>query len=103
MDNIQQLIIAVISVSGVCLGLRAASEQGMIFEKFRLWAEAKLGTFWSNPLIGCSKCMVSTWGTLTFLYLFLFFGVNIFLYPIVILTSSFFNGLLYSIYKYYDP
>ena len=103
MDTLQQLILAVISVSGVCLGLRVASEQGMIFEEARLWVENKLGEFWAKPFLSCSKCMVSTWGTITFLYLFLFFGVNLFLYPVVLLVSIFMNGLLYAIYKYYDP
>lgn len=48
------------------VGLKSCFEQGEIFEKAARWVTYKLGPWWSRPVVGCVKCMASTYSTLTY-------------------------------------
>ena len=96
----------VIMVSGVCLGIRAASEPLMILHSVREYLTSKLGVI-AQPILGCVKCMASFWGLLVCFYVSLFDGSitmnEIMMWPLAIISSVFVNGMLFSLYRYYNP
>ena len=56
-------LIAIVSL--FCLGLRAVTDDGMIGYPIRKWA---LNNFpaWGKPIVLCSTCMSSFWGTIIY-------------------------------------
>ena len=56
-------LIAIVSL--FCLGLRAVTDDGMIGYPIRKWALDNFPT-WGKPVVLCSTCMSSFWGTIIF-------------------------------------
>ena len=56
-------MIAVVSL--FCLGLRAITDNGMIGHPIRKYFLEKM-PYWGKPLILCSTCMSSFWGTIIY-------------------------------------
>ena len=82
-------------ISLFCLGLRAITDTGMIGYPIRLFFQKYL-PYWGKPIMLCSTCMSSFWGTVICLILFFTLSLNI--TPILFLTwvysAYFFLGFL---------
>ena len=68
-------------------GLWNSFNPSMIFSKFDMPLEKALGWFY-KPLIGCSICMPSIWGTA---YYFIFVGANPLQWIVFVFALSGFN------------
>jgi hypothetical protein len=92
-----QLLMNILSVSGVCLGIKVASGPGMVFYNVSEWVRSKIGDFWHKPLFGCPGCMSSTWGSLTLILLNGF--SNLAFFPIILLSCIPISSALFVAYE----
>jgi hypothetical protein len=65
------LLLQVIYISLFCLGWHTITSEGMIFYFIRTWLDKRipqspLGDLIYKPLIGCSPCMASFWGSICY-------------------------------------
>lgn len=58
-----QFLISLIPTSLFIYGFHIIFQDGHVFEKQGEWITNKIGEKWSKPLINCSICMASFWGT----------------------------------------
>jgi hypothetical protein len=93
-------VIHLVSVVGVCLGIKTASMAGMMLNRISKWIKDKVGEFWHKPLFGCAGCMASVWGIPTYIYVSWLCGwITIAYLPIVIISSVFINAYLWKTYE----
>jgi len=67
-----EIILNLVYASLIIFGIWNSANPGMIFHKFDLYLEPRLGWFY-KPLIGCAICMPSIYGTA---YYFTFIGFD---------------------------
>ena len=90
-----------------CMGIKIATSEGMIFQKLGEWGENKVedGHKIFEALLVCPYCLPSIH---TFVAIGLAFGIGIidtlewkllFMYPIVVMGSSFINGYLWGMHR----
>lgn len=91
------------AISLFCLGLRAITDTGMIGYPIRLLFQ-KHAPNWGKPIVLCSTCMSSFWGTV--ISVALLFTLQLQATPILFLiwigatiSSSFVNALLWELYQ----
>ena len=94
-------IIAVISL--FCLGVRAITDNGMIGYPIRQYFLTYHPTV-GKPLVLCSTCMSSVWGTLIFWCQYAYFNDCITFYSIavwlgVIFSTAFINSVSWAYYE----
>lgn len=61
-----EFLISLLPTSLFIYGLNIIFQDGHVFEKQGEWITDKLGDKWSKPVINCSICMSSVYGTLWF-------------------------------------
>lgn len=72
------ILLHIIYASLIIFGIWNSANPGMIFHKFDLYLEPRLGWFY-KPIIGCSVCMASVWGSAYYLtFVSVDFGVFLF-------------------------
>lgn len=94
---ITTIILTFIATSLFTWGLNAITQKGQIFYGLQLWIVPILGEKWSKPVINCTKCMPSVWGTVSFVILFLVTSpawAYVLLWPAWCISLSGFNVLL---------
>lgn len=87
-----------------CLGVTIVTQDGMALYSIREWAESKESK-WMNPVIICEWCIPS-------LHSFFGYAIGIgigvisnfswslvFMWPLVVMGSSFLTGVLWAVYK----
>ena len=57
-----QYFMLTLTISLFCLGLRAITDDGMIGNPIRVFFQ-KHAPYWGKPIVLCSTCMSSFWGT----------------------------------------
>jgi len=67
-----EIILHIIYCSLAIFGIWNSLNPGMIFHKFDLYLEPRLGWFY-KPLVGCVVCMASVWGSA---YYFIFIDID---------------------------
>ena len=92
----------ILGISLFCLGLRAITDEGMIGYPIRAYA-LKNFPVWGKPVILCSTCMSSFWGTILFWSFFISLEIQlspiIFCYWIVItISTAFVNAVAWEYY-----
>lgn len=96
------LLKIIISVSGVCLGIKVASGPDMIFNGVSNFVEKRIGKYWSKPIFGCPACMSSFWGSIVYWSIVRSISIDFFVYwPIVCLTCVVLNSVLWTAYLLY--
>jgi uncharacterized membrane protein len=96
-----QYFMLTMTISLFCLGLRAITDTGMIGYPIRLFFQ-KHAPYWGKPVILCSTCMSSFWGTV--ISLLLVFQIEITTVAIMIwigstISAAFVNALLWEYYQ----
>ena len=91
------------AVSLFCLGIRAITDDGMIGHPVRLYFMTHFPKA-GKPLILCSTCMSSVWGTLIFwghhAYSFdTLTSQSVFLWLGVVFSAAFVNSVLWAYYE----
>lgn len=89
-----------------CLGLQISTSEGMVFYKFREYAETKKGKIW-KAIVLCPWCCASIHSIFGMLAAF---GLGIIdiewltliLWPFVIAGSSLTTGIIWQIHKYIE-
>ena len=87
------------AVSLFCLGLRSITDTGMIGYPIRLFFQ-KRAPYWGKPIVLCSTCMSSFWGTVICLTLFFTFSLSLTL-PLILMwlgstiSAAFVNAVLW--------
>lgn len=110
--ELTDLIIILMSIVGCCMGLHVASGDDMVLEPVRRFLEdkaegSKRVAFFSKPILLCVCCMPSIYGTIIYWAYIQSTSIIVdswvlFMWPIVVLTSSFLNcftGWLYEFVK----
>lgn len=98
-------LIALTSI--IVLGITICTQPGMIFYSLREWANEKheKGNRWLEPVILCHWCMPSIHSVIGYLFAIGIGIINtfewrlVFMYPIVVMGSSLFNGIVWGIHK----
>tara|TARA_R110000868_G_scaffold121004_3_gene321055 strand:- start:492 stop:812 length:321 start_codon:yes stop_codon:yes gene_type:complete len=92
-----------LTISLFCLGLRAITDVGMIGYPIRLFFQ-KHAPYWGKPIMLCSTCMSSFWGT--FICATLLFTLTLQATPILLLmwigstiSAAFINAILWEVYQ----
>lgn len=92
-----------LAISLFCLGLRAITDEGMIGHPIRLFFQ-KHAPYWGKPIVLCSTCMSSFWGTV--ISVALLFTLQLQATPILLLvwlgstiSSAFINSLLWEYFQ----
>lgn len=81
-------------------GVKGAMEEGMILQKFPAWSKKVFGDHWSKAISGCSKCMASVYGTITYWPCVLWvFGFEVWEVPIFIADVFIVSVLNFYFYK----
>ncbi len=93
----------ILVISLFSLGLRAITDKGMIGYPIRKVFQKKLPTA-GKPIVLCSTCMSSVWGTVIYWGYIYFQGIEfkLSLVPIwigVSISASFINAILWSLYE----
>ena len=94
-------IVAVVSL--FCLGIRAITDVGMIGYPVRLYFLTYYPTL-GKPIVLCSTCMSSVWGTLIYWGQYAYFNDCITVPSIaawvgVVFSSAFINSVLWAYYE----
>lgn len=70
-------LLSLIPASLTIYAIHILFQEGNLLEKQGDWITEKLGEKWSKPVINCTTCMASVWGTLIFFIgLPVVFGIN---------------------------
>ena len=90
-------------VSLFCLGLRSITDDGMIGYPVRSYFLSNYPVL-GKPLVLCSTCMSSVWGTLIFWGVFIHQDYDLSLWSFftwlgVVFSSAFINSLLWAYYE----
>lgn len=102
------LIFELILISSIwVLGLTIITQEGMLLYSIREWANEKHenGNRWLEPVILCHWCMASLHSVIGYLFAIGIGIINtfewrlVFMYPIVVMGSSLFNGIVWGIHK----
>lgn len=81
-------------------GVKSCFEKEMIFNKLGEWLKSRLGEWWYKPIAGCSRCMSSIWGAVTFWPVFLIrFGFEWWQVPLFVANVFILVYLVYFLYK----
>ena len=98
-----QYFCLVLVISLFCLGLRAITDEGMIGNPLRRFFQ-KHAPYWGKPIILCSTCMSSFWGTVICVTLLFTFTLKA--TPVLFLmwvgstiSASFVNAILWEQYQ----
>lgn len=93
-------------ISLFCLGLRAITDTGMIGYPIRLFFQ-KHAPYWGKPIVLCSTCMSSFWGTV--ISTLLLFTLQLQATPILLLmwigstmSAAFVNAFLWEYYQSFN-
>lgn len=79
-----QLLVHIIILSLALYGTKVTWQEGMIFEKPKLWLDKLFGeAMIRKPLYACPACMPSIWGTL---YFWLCTGFTWNMWPVFVLA-----------------
>ena len=98
-----QYFALILTISLFCLGLRAITDVGMIGYPIRLFFQ-KHAPYWGKPIMLCSTCMSSFWGTV--ICLTLIFTLPLQITPIIFLmwigstiSAAFINAIFWEAYQ----
>ena len=85
-------------ISLYCLGLRAITDNGMIGYPIRAFFKKYFPSA-GKPIVLCSTCMSSFWGTIIFWYFTPFSLDNVFLWIATCISASFVNSVCWAYYE----
>ena len=98
-----QYFMLTLVISLFCLGLRAITDEGMIGHPIRVFFQ-KNAPRWGKPVVLCSTCMSSFWGTV--ISTTLLFTLSLKATPVLLLmwigstiSASFFNAVSWELYQ----
>src|SRR6185312_13080254 len=105
------LLIKLIIITTIwCLGIRIATNEGMVFEKLRIYGNKKVNEGYKifEPLFICIYCMPSIHSSIGFLFAYGLgilptFHVKLLIYyPLVVMGSSILGGLIWQYHEKLD-
>lgn len=93
-DFIQAIFITSLFI----FGLNCLFSEGYLFHKAGEWMAENMHEWLYKPLIGCSVCMASIWGSLVYLSVFVYeFGL--WLWPVFCICLCGFNYMILRLYQ----
>ena len=81
-----------LTISLFCLGLRAITDVGMLGYPIRLFFQ-KNAPYWGKPIVLCSTCMSSFWGTVICIDLLFLLDLG------VTISAAFVNAICWEAYQ----
>lgn len=98
----QQAIHIIFICTSLVMGWTIATQDKMVLNKARLWAEEKKSK-WLDGLLLCHWCMPSSWALPAYIIAYLSGVVHgakiLWLYPVVVCASSVMCGMIWELYQ----
>ena len=92
-----------LTISLFCLGLRAITDVGMLGYPIRLFFQ-KNAPYWGKPIVLCSTCMSSFWGTVICIDLLFLLDLDVtpvllFMWAGATISAAFVNAICWEAYQ----